>query len=66
MSISYDEALQKFGKALGDLKRSYANEFSENSNYLSILIDESNNITIIPTLNTGRYIECCREYVNVD
>ena len=38
--MSFDEALEKFGKALGDLKRSYSNEFGVNPYNITILIDE--------------------------
>jgi len=62
---NYDEALQEFGKALGKLKRAYAEEHGGNSNYMHIIIDESDNVTIIPSLSTG-WFEGRIEWVNTD
>ena len=64
---SFDEALSEFGKALGKLKRAYGEEFGTNGNYIEIHIDESNNVTIVPTLNTGHYInDVVREWIDTD
>ena len=64
--MSFDEVLEKFGKILGVLKRSYAEEFGVNPYNITILIDEGDTVTIIPTLQTGNYVECTRKYVDTD
>lgn len=52
---NYDEALVEFGKALGKFKRAYAEDYGCNPNYIKMLIDESNEVIIIPSLGTGYF-----------
>lgn len=52
----FDEALEKFGKALGELKESYADEYGVNPNYLSVSIDDGN------TYNYYAYIKYWKLY----
>lgn len=63
---NFDKALQKFGRALENLKGYYAIEFGVDPNYLSIIIDENDNMTIIPTTNMEGHIHCYRKSVIMD
>lgn len=64
--MNFDEALKEFGKALGKLKESYSEQYSRNPSYLSININEDNYVTIIPTNETGSYIESFRDWVDTE
>ena len=64
--MNFDEALKEFGKALGKLKESYAEQYNCNPSYLSISINENNYVTIIPTSETGSYIEAFRDWVDTE
>lgn len=65
--MDFEEAVKNFGKALGDLKRSYAEKVGENPNYISVYVDGDNTVTIIPTLEHGlHYHECYRGWLDTD
>lgn len=64
--MDFETALEEFGKVLGNLKRAYAEEFDYNSSSLQILINESDFVTIFPTNETGKYIDCFRKWLNTD
>lgn len=63
--MSLDEALANFGKAVGALKRAYGEEECVNSDCLSIIIDEDDYVTIMPTNETGSFY-CLRRWVDTD
>lgn len=62
--MSLDEALANFGKAVGALKRAYGEEECVNPDCLSIIIDDHDYITIIPTNETGSFH--LRSWVDTD
>ena len=64
--MDFDEALNNFGIALGNLKRAYAEKYSENPNYIGVHIDDSDYVLIYPTDATGTYFDAYREWVNTD
>lgn len=64
--MSFGNALEEFGIALGKLKEAYAEEYYCNSSYLSISADENNYVTIIPTNERGRIVEVFRDWVSIE
>lgn len=63
--MSLDEALANFGKAVGALKRAYGKEEFANPDHLSIIVDEDDHVTIMPTRETGTFY-CFCEWVDTD
>lgn len=61
-----DEALREFGIALGKLKRSFAEEYHCNPNYVDIDINSDNYVTLVNSQSTGGYIDAYREWVDID
>lgn len=61
--MDLEEALEQFGKALGNLKRAYAEEQGVNSNYVTVFVDESDWVTLIPVSREGSWIGAYRERV---
>lgn len=64
--MSFEKALEEFGIAIGNLKKAYAEEFCANPSYISIEVDSDNYVSIIPTLETGKHIECFRDWVSIE
>ena len=64
--MSFDEALKEFGKSLGKLKKSYAEECNCNPGHLSVIINEDDYVAIIPTDEEGSYIESFRGWVDTE
>lgn len=64
--MNFENEFKEFGKALGKLKRSYADKYNCNPSYLSIHVDENDYVTIIPTNETGEYSECFRNWADTD
>ena len=64
--ISFNEAFENFGKALGKLKEAYAEAYNQHEDYLFVSVNENNYVTITPTDETGEYIEVFRKWVNTD
>ena len=64
--MDLNEALEQFGIALGNLKRAYAEHYSENSNYIGVHIDDSDNVLIYPTDASGAYFAAHREWVDTE
>lgn len=64
--MDFETALQEFGKALGNLKRTYAEKYEQNPNYLQIVITDDNYITITETNYTGSILDYYREWLNTD
>lgn len=64
--MEFEEALEEFGKALGKLKIAYAEKYCANPSYIQVLVDAENNVSIIPTIETGEYIYCFRDWVDTD
>lgn len=59
--MNYQDKLSELYDYITKFKQEFAEiEENLNPNYLSILIDDNNNITIIPTLNSG--INDCYRY----
>lgn len=55
--MDFDTALEQFGRALGNLKRAYADEYNVvNPSYISILVDDDDYVTILDTTETGHYL----------
>ena len=64
--MTLDEAFEQFGIALGNLKRAYAEQYGENSNYIGVHIDDGDYVLIYPTDASGAYIDAHRERVDTD
>lgn len=64
--MNFDEILVDFGKMVGKLKSAYAEKHGCNPSYLFVSINEDDYVTIIPTNETGSYIETFRDWVDTD
>lgn len=64
--MEFEQAFEEFGKSLGKLKEAYAEKRGENPNYLLIVINEENDIHIIPTNEYGEYIYSYRGWANTE
>lgn len=64
--MNFDEILVDFGKMVGKLKSAYAEKHCCNPSYLFVSISEDDYVTIIPTNETGSYIEAFRDWVDTD
>lgn len=61
-----EEALREFGIALGKLKRTLAEEYNLNVNYIDVNINSDNYITLIDGQSTGGYTNAYRQWVDID
>lgn len=64
--MTLNEALDGFGIAIGNLKRAFAEEFSANSNYVAIHINEDDDVTVFSTDRSGSWTPIYREWVDTD
>lgn len=61
--MNLDEALKKFGVALGNLKRAYAEEYSKNPNYIEVHADDGDYVTMYSSNESGTF-DAYREWVD--
>ena len=64
--MSLDKAFENFGIALGILKQAFAEEYTENPNYLEVHIDEDDYVTIFPSDATGGWFSVHRQRVDTE
>lgn len=62
----FNEALKQFGKALGNLKQAYADEFGTTADDLLVIADKDNYVSILPNNVTGTYVEHFRDKVDTE
>lgn len=63
MNLDIDEVLHDFREVLSKLKQAYAEKYNCNPNYIQIIIGDDDCVSIIPTDETGNYVECYRGYI---
>ena len=61
--MDFKQAISEFGHAVKNLKESYAEEFYKNSNYVMLIVDSDNYLSIMPTNDSGAYCDTYREWV---
>lgn len=64
--MSLKEAFEQFERAVGNLKRAFAEEFSANSNYVAMHIDDGDYVTIFSTDRGGSWIPVYRNWADTD
>ena len=64
--MDLQKAFENFGVALGDLKRAFAEEYGENSNYIQVHIDDGDYVTVHTSMRTGGWFSVHREWVDTE
>ena len=60
------QAFEEFGKALGNLKRAYAEEYDKNPHCLMVRVNDDDYIAIVPTDTNGDWIGAYRTWVDTE